>query len=150
MTARIMAARDESFTEQALKKTIQNFALDIKVDLEPFAVNNLDRSKSPSKGVRVRLEDLVRDAISLDAIMQQQRPCFNFVPNFPDRSEKWNLRFSEISMEVPKDDKQESLEGQQVRLVLAPGLCKYGNSAGRNYGQACTIMKAEVDVMGAI
>jgi hypothetical protein len=150
VTARIMAARDESFTEQALKKTVHGFSLDIKEDLQPFAVNDLDRPKSPSRGVRVRLEDLVREAISLDAIMQQQRPCFNFVPNFPDKSEEWNLRFLETYMEVPKYDGQESLEGQQVRLVLTPGLCKYGNSAGRNYGQGCTIMKAEVDMMGAM
>jgi hypothetical protein len=147
--ARIMAARDESFTRTALLKVTQEYSLDLKEDLEQFAANDLDKTKSPFKGDKINLEDLVREAISLDAILQQQRPYFQFYPSLPQNTE-WNLRFSENVMEVPIDDGKEILEGRQVRLILAPGLYKYGNSAGRNYAQKCTILKANVDVMGAI
>lgn len=148
--ARIMAARDKPFTRTALRKITQEYSLDLKGDLELFAANDLDKTKNPFKGDKTNLEDLVGEAISLDAILQQQRPCFQFYPSLPQNMERWNLRFSESAMEVPDDDGEEILEGRQVRLILAPGLYKYGNSAGRNYAQRCTILKANVDVMGAI
>lgn len=148
--ARIMAARDKSFTRTALRKITQEYSLDLKEDLELFAANDLDKTKNPFKGDKTNLEDLVGEAISLDAKLQQQRPCFQFYPSLPQNTERWSLRFSENAMEVPNDDGEEILEGRQVRLILAPGLYKYGNSAGRNYAQRCTILKANVDVMGAI
>jgi len=147
--ARIMAARNESFTRTALRKVTQAYSLDLKEDLEQFAANDLDKTKSPFKGDKTTLEDLVGEAIGLDAVLQQQRPCFEFYPCLPQNTE-WNLRFSENAMEVPNDDGEEILEGRQVRLILAPGLFKYGNSAGRNYARRCTILKANVEVMGAI
>ena len=145
-----MAARDKSSTRTALQKITQEYSLDLREDLEQFAANDLDKTKSPFKGDKANLEDLVGEAIGLDAILQQQRPYFQFYPSLPKNTERWNLRFSGNAMEVPNDDGEEILEERQVRLILAPGLYKYGNSAGRNYAQRCTVLKANVDVMDAI
>jgi hypothetical protein len=142
-----MAERDESFTSPALESTVQYFSSDLRRDLGKFAANELDKSRNPFKGNKTTLEYLVEAAIRLDATIKQQRPLFCFRPNSPEVTEKWNLKFSESSMVAINDEDEVLLEGKQVRLVLNPGVCKYGNSAGRNYGQGCTILRAQVDIM---
>ena len=113
----------------------------------PISANELDKSRNPFKGNKATLEHLIEAAIRLDATIKRQRPVFCFQPGSPGVTEKWNLKFSESSMVAINDEDEVLLEGKQVKLVLNPGVCKFGDSAGRNYGQGCTILRAQVDVM---
>lgn len=143
-TARILDAREASFTISASQKAIRGFVIELEEDLNPFAVKSLNKSRLPPKGEKVSLEDIFQEAIRLDCTMQQQRPCFSFYPSWEHIP-----KFLRNAMEVSNDDSIDILpeDGQQVQLLRAPGLCKHGNSAGRSYEKGQMILKAEVDVV---
>ena len=95
------------------------------------------------------LEDLVREAVDLDAIMQQQRPSYRFFPDVSDPPKPLKLIFCESTMDIVDYDDREPLPtNQQIKLVLAPGLWRYGNSAGKEYNKRSCILRAEVDING--
>src|SRR5579862_839332 len=99
-TARIMAARGSSSTQRALEEAVQELALELREDLQTFSTSDLDTSNK----TKIKLEDLIQDAVNLDIIIKQQRPYFFFYPVLPGNPETWNLRFSESSMVVACDD----------------------------------------------
>ena len=69
-----MAARDSSSTQRALEEAVQELALKLREDLEAFSIGDLDTSNK----VKIKLEDLVQEAVNLDVVIQQQRPYFFF------------------------------------------------------------------------
>ncbi|KAH6674761.1 hypothetical protein B0J14DRAFT_21161 [Halenospora varia] len=146
VTARVMAARSQRFTYEALEDNIVNLSRLLRMDLKRFALSHFDTSKSPPDGRTTSIKDIIREAISLDAITQQQRASFCFNCVAPKTPERWNLRFSRDLMDVYNNGGKESLpdDGMAIKLILAPALCKFGTSAGRHYQQRCTIVQAKV------
>lgn len=139
VSARILAARRPESVGRELDNVIKKLRLDVEYHLRGI-VHKLDVQG---------LEDLVRQAVELDAIMQQQRPSYRFYPDVFDLEESLNLIFSESTMDlVDYDDKAPLPANRQVKLVLAPGLWRYGNSAGKEYTKGSCILRAEVEIIG--
>jgi hypothetical protein len=139
-SARLLAARKSESVGRRLDNAIEELSLDMEDGLRGVFHKQLDVQG---------LEDLVRQAVELDAIMQQQRPSYRFHPNLSDPLEVSKLMFSESTMDiVDYDDKEPLPTNQQVKLILAPGLWRYGNSAGKEYTKGSCILRAEVDIIG--
>lgn len=136
-SARLLAARNPAAVDGVVWDAIQDVASDLEYEVNLLAEKSLDL---PS------LRNLFRDAVKLDAIIQQQRPHYSFLPVF--RSTKWKRGFSSSSMEVYGDDGKQSLpkEHQPIKLVLNPSFRKSGDLAGRNYNRATLLLNMVVDI----
>ena len=138
-SARLMAARKSPEVLTAVLNATQDLALDLEEELMLFASRDLDRRK---------LELLFREAVQLDAVIQQQRPIYHFFPIFRTQNWKWN--FMPSYMEVFGDEGKcaPHRDSQEIKLVLRPGFGKYGNSAGKNYEQETLILNMVVELKG--
>lgn len=120
---------------------VEQLVLDLDDDLQAIVAAGQD--------LDVRgLEDLFKDAVKLDTIIKQQRPLYSLYPVLSKFPEPWTLYFSAGSMEINDDDGKKPLPDPKhlVKLVVAPGFWKYGNSAGRKYGEEISILRTKVEV----
>ena len=115
------------------EKVIRNLVFDLDVELRPITTKRLDWQG---------LEGLIQDAVKLDAMIQQQRQIYTFFPRVYADAKPY--RFEPSTMESINEDTE--ARGATVQLVVAFGLRKFGNSAGRNYEQQIEIVKALVDL----
>lgn len=100
----------------------------------------------PTKA-RNMLQRIVFDTVTLDLQMQQQKASFclfttsEFTTRAPNR-----LQYEPTTMEIRYGKVTSSNRPQNISLLIAPLLVKFGTSDGTDYGTYLVIEKAHVDI----
>ena len=96
----------------------------------------LTRSKPEDVGTQI--SDITNEALDLDQLFSKQVAEIYWTMG-TDESDT----FREASMELQQGEKR-AVEGQKVRLVVAPGLIRRGRSTGENYEMKSMLLRMTV------
>ena len=130
--ARLMAKTNSNARTKAVRRVTEDLVYGLVMNLKHIAEDDLD---VPG------LEDLFHRAVQLDALIQQQRPHYEFAPLF-DRG----LKFDVETMNFANSEIDPRMQDQPiVKLVVQPRFLKWGNSAGKNYEKGIVLLKGTVD-----
>jgi hypothetical protein len=135
------AAREpQAVDQEARDSIIQDLVLDLRDQLHEIAFCTLACDS---------LEDLFNEMVNLDFEFAQQKPRYVFHPELEKFTEIWDAPFSPSSMKTSTDESTKIIPGtrQPLKLVLRPGLFKYGNSARKQYSRGTSILNITVEVM---
>lgn len=95
-------------------------------------------TKSKYESVRAQIFDIIGEALNLDQLFSKQvaEICWTFGADEP-------RNFNEASMELQQAEKR-AVDGQQVQIVIAPGLIKRGRSTGEDYEKTTILLRITV------
>ena len=95
-------------------------------------------TKSRYENFTVQIFDIIKEALDLDQLFSKQvaQICWNFGAD-------GTRRFNEASMELQQAEKR-AVDGQEVQLVVAPGLIKRGRSTGEDYDITSILLRITV------
>ncbi|KAF4630727.1 hypothetical protein G7Y89_g7420 [Cudoniella acicularis] len=138
-SARLLTVQASSSMEAYMQESVKDLVMDLLDELKPLT------TKEPNV---IAMRDIFLEAVHLDQQIQMQKQQYKFLHViWPGKEYKpASFCFSENSMEID-DEKSDTEYSEEVTLVVAPGVKKNGNSAGKNYGQSISILKSRVDVM---
>jgi hypothetical protein len=139
--ARALAAREpQTIDQRARDRAIKDLGLELVSKLNDITYTDLDFDN---------LVNLLGETVDLDFEFAQQKPYYTFYPEADKFLKTLDTPFSSTLMRVPTDDSTKIVPGAQqpLKLILRPGLLKYGNSAGKKYHQYALISNMTVEVM---
>jgi hypothetical protein len=131
---RLFALRDPKLVEANIALAAKKIVLLLGEDFKPIISGKMHLQS---------LENIFRSAIDLDYLIQQQRPDYLIYPVLPFTT-NWDLQFDEERMNAPDEDMQVAHNKPNVKLVVEPSFCKFGDSTGKNYDVQTCLLKAEV------
>ena len=116
---------------QDMSGTLKERAQDLCAQLAPL-------TKSKYGRFRAQIFDIIKEALDLDQLLSKQvaEICWTFGADEPGG-------FNEASMELQQAEKR-AVDGQQVQLVVAPGLIKRGRSTGEDYETTSILLRTTV------
>ncbi|KAK0512136.1 hypothetical protein JMJ35_005264 [Cladonia borealis] len=116
---------------QDMSGTLKERAQDLCAQLAPL-------TKSKYRRFTAQIFDIIREALDLDQLLSKQvADIFWTVGADGPKS------FNEASMELQQAEKR-AVDGQQVQLVVAPGLIKKGRSTGEDYEMTNILLRITV------
>ena len=116
---------------QDMSGTLTERAQDFCAQLAPLP-------KSKRESFTAQILDITREALDLDQLLSKQVADIYWTVSVDGPK-----GFTEASMEIQQAEKR-AVEGQQVQLVVAPGLIKRGRSTGEDYEMTNILLKTTV------
>ena len=95
-------------------------------------------TRSKYEGFETQVFDIINEALDLDQLFSKQ-----VADIYWDMGNAEPGSFSEAFMELQQGEKR-TVDGQQVQLVVAPGLNKRGKSTGESYEIESMLLKITV------
>ena len=95
-------------------------------------------TKSKQERFTAQIVEIIREALDLDQLFSKQVADIHWT-----RSADEPRRFNEAYMELQQAEKR-AVDGQEVLLVVAPGLIKRGRSTGEGYEITTILVRTTV------
>ncbi|KAL2060287.1 hypothetical protein VTL71DRAFT_9682 [Oculimacula yallundae] len=138
-SARLMALRPARLTEKSIASATRRVYNPLSEELDLLITGERN-----SRG----LEKILKNAVILDSLIQQQRPEYMFYPILDRKAQYWFVKYDKATMELGYDTPDGIFEESElkVQLVLQPGFWKCGDSSGNNFETRMCLLKTEVEV----